>query len=311
MDAMAAGPGIGLTGVGPRSAGPASAGPGSAGPASAGPRSAEQGSIGQSLAGQSLAGWDLLSGVVAAYAGDLSAPVPFAAGLCRTCFGPAQAGGARCFQCRLHAECASGSLASVVVPVAYAVKGGPLARSLWLYKSSQADAVGARCALTALLLVFLREHGPCVWRQAGWAAPVRPAGPTHLAVVPSCRGRAGFHPLRSLAEPYLRLPWATLTARSGADADTRDLDPGRFTASGLDGARVLLLDDTWTTGASAQSATMALRRAGASAVAVVVLGRHLGPPRPDQVGLTATAFSADRCAVHVLGDAPAPERRSA
>jgi predicted amidophosphoribosyltransferase len=298
MDAMAAGHGIGLTGVGPRCAGPASAEQSSAEQGSAEQSSAEQGSIGQGLAG-----WDLLSGVVAAHAGALSAPVPFAAGLCRTCFGPAQAGGARCFQCRLHAECASGSLASVVVPVAYAVKGGPLARSLWLYKSSQAGAAAARCALTALLLVFLREHGPCVWREASWATPARTAGPTHLAVVPSCRGRTGFHPLRSLAEPYLRLPWATLTARSGADGDTRDLDPGRFAASGLDGARVLLLDDTWTTGASAQSATMALRRAGASAVAVVVLGRHLGPPRPGQVDLTAAAFSAGRCAVHVLGDA--------
>jgi hypothetical protein len=285
------------------------------------------------LGGRSLAGWDLLSGAVAAQAADLSAPVPFAAGLCRTCFGPAQSGRARCFQCRLHAECASGSLASVVVPVAYAAKGGPLARSLWLYKSGQAGPgpSAARRALTALLLVFLREHGPCVWREAGWAGPARAAGPTHLAVVPSCRGRTGSHPLRSLAEPYLRLPWATLTARPGADGDTRDLDPGRFTAAGLDpagldpagpnttgpnttrldraglggagrgGARVLLLDDTWTTGASAQSATMALRRAGASSVAVVVLGRHLGPPRPDQAGLTATAFSADRCAVHVPG----------
>jgi hypothetical protein len=279
------------------------AGEGSARRSLAGPSPA-----GSSLAGPSPAGWNLLSGAVAAQAGTLSAPAPFAAGLCRTCFGPAQPGGARCYQCRLHAECASGSLASVVVPVAYAVKGGPLARNLWLYKSGQPGADGAGRALTALLLVFLREHGPCVWRQAGWAGAARRAGPTHLAVVPSCRGRTGLHPIRSLAEPYLRLPWATLLARPGADGDTRDLDPGRFTAAGLDGAQVLLLDDTWTTGASVQSATMALRRAGASTVAVVVLGRHLGPSRPGQAGLTATAFSADRCAVHVQADAAVTER---
>jgi adenine/guanine phosphoribosyltransferase-like PRPP-binding protein len=37
---------------------------------------------------------------------------------------------------------------------------------------------------------------------------------------------------------------------------------------------VLLVDDTWTTGARAQSAAIALHDAGAARVAVVVLGRH-------------------------------------
>jgi hypothetical protein len=253
-------------------------------------------------AGRSAA-WDVLSSVGGGqWAGGkpgLTVPAPFAPGLCRTCFGPAQPGSARCFQCRLHAECAPGSLASVVVPVAYAAKGGPHARDLWLYKSSQAGAAAARRGLTVLLLVFLREHGPCVWQQAGGA------GPTHLAVVPSSRGRAGRHPLRSLAEPYLRLPWAALTSRPGGSGITRDLDPERFAAGPLPGARVLLLDDTWTTGASAQSATMALRRAGASAVAVVVLGRHLARPRPDQGALPTAAFSPRQCAIH----RPAAARR--
>ena len=107
-----------------------------------------------------------------------------------------------------------------------------------------------------------------------------PAGPTHVAVVPSNRGRAGVHPLRALAEPYLRLPWAALAARPGADGRTRDLDPDRFAVPRLDGARVLLLDDTWATGASVQSAAMTLRAAGAAAVAAVVLGRHLVRPGP-------------------------------
>lgn len=37
---------------------------------------------------------------------------------------------------------------------------------------------------------------------------------------------------------------------------------------------VLLIDDTWTTGGNAQSAALALRAAGASKVAVMVIGRH-------------------------------------
>ena len=43
------------------------------------------------------------------------------------------------------------------------------------------------------------------------------------------------------------------------------------------GRHVLLLDDTWTTGAHAQSAAAALRRAEARAVTVLVIARWLDP----------------------------------
>ena len=38
---------------------------------------------------------------------------------------------------------------------------------------------------------------------------------------------------------------------------------------------ILLIDDTWTTGASAQAAAAALKAAGAATVAVAVIGRHV------------------------------------
>lgn len=247
---------------------------------------------------------DLLGGAVAARAGPLLAPgavlvpvpgaVPGAVlglpGRCLTCYGPVRPGAARCYPCALHAECGAGSLASVVLPVAYAEKGGLHARRLWVYKSGRPEAAAAGQALALLLAAFLREHGPCAWRAAGWPGQ----GPTHAAVVPSCRGRAGPHPLRALAQPWLRLPWAGLAVGQGAREADRDLDPCRFRASRLDGARVLLLDDTWTTGASAQSAAMALRAAGACSVAVVVLGRHLARAAPPG----AAAFSLASCARH-------------
>jgi hypothetical protein len=43
---------------------------------------------------------------------------------------------------------------------------------------------------------------------------------------------------------------------------------------------VLLVDDTWVSGASAQSAAVALKAAGARRVALVVLGRHVDPADP-------------------------------
>ncbi len=124
-----------------------------------------------------------------------------------------------------------------------------------------------------LLLVFLRDHCSCAWRMAGGGAP------THLAVVPSTRGRPGPHPLHALTAPLLTRPWAELAlpVRSyPPDPDDRDLGLDRFILpSRLPGARVLLLDDTWTTGSRAQSAAAALKLAGATRVVVVVLGRHL------------------------------------
>jgi hypothetical protein len=247
---------------------------------------------------QRSAGWQLLRRGAGAQAPYLSAPRPGQPGLCASCLGPAGPGHARCYQCDLHLQCAAGSLADVVVPVAYARKGGPHARNLWLYKSGRPGAGQARAELRALLLVFLREHGPCLWRRAAMRAP------THLAVVPSGRGRPGPHPLRALIGPYLALPWAELTSRPGTGHPVRDLDPERFRAARQAAARVLLLDDTWTSGASAQSAAMALRLAGAQSVAVVVLGRHLSgdePPGPDGWPLSL-AFRSGLCAVH---DGPA------
>ncbi|MGA8465859.1 MAG: hypothetical protein WB688_16960, partial [Trebonia sp.] len=45
-------------------------------------------------------------------------------------------------------------------------------------------------------------------------------------------------------------------------------------------ADMLLVDDTWVSGASAQSAAAALKAAGARRVALVVIGRHVDPADP-------------------------------
>ena len=259
------------------------------------------------------AGWTELRALVRAQQKLLSAP-PAAgagprgagsrgAGFCLVCHGPPGLGSPLCFQCDLHHQCAGGSLAGVVVPVAFAVKGSPHAIQLWQYKSAGLPAaarVASATMLRALLLVFLRDHGPCVWRAADreWRAAGLDS-PTQLAVVPTGRGRPGTHPLRALIAPYLAMPWAELAARPGGE-EARDLDPDRFAATVRPGARVLLIDDTWTTGSSAQSAAMALRRAGARSVATVVLGRHVGLAAAERAGLRPAAmpYRPESCAVH-------------
>ena len=239
------------------------------------------------------AGWELLRALARAQPGLAGAPRP-GPGRCVTCHGPSRPGHARCFQCGRHAESAPGLLADTVVPAACAVKGSGFAQALWQYKSARGGAGPAQRALRALLLVFLHDHGPCVWRSAGMPPP------THVSVVPSGRGRPGRHPLAALITPYLALPAATLVTAGPADLGCRELDPGRFRATQpLPGAAVLLLDDTWTTGSTAQSAAVALRAAGARHVAVVVLGRHLSPGGPGSGG--GQRFRLEHCVVHRAG----------
>jgi hypothetical protein len=233
------------------------------------------------------AGWQRLRSQAGGQAPLLSAPPPAAAGLCGSCRTPVRSGRTSCYRCDKYRECLPGLLPDVVVPIAYAAKGSHHATNLWRYKSDGPGAEAARAALRALLLVFLRDHGRCVWRRAG--VP----GPSHVAVVPSCRGRPGPHPLQAMTAPYLALPWIRWVHLSAADGSAAlDPDPRRFRPERIAGASVLLLDDTWTSGASATSAAAALRLAGARSVAVVLLGRHLDAAVP------AMPYRSQLCAVH-------------
>ena len=223
-----------------------------------------------------------------------SRPWATAVPTCVVCRGPVRPGFARCYQCERHDVLGHGLLADAVVPVSYAVKGTALAEALWRYKSCSAPGGPARRCLLALLLTFLIDHGSCVWREAAMAPPDR------LAVVPTGYGRPGPHPLLRLASPYLRLPLAPLAIRPGRQG--RDLDVHRFRAGLVpDGGGVLLLDDSWVSGASAQSASAALKLAGAGRVAIVVLGRHLSPADPRAgpliARLTPAPYDPSACAV--------------
>jgi hypothetical protein len=214
---------------------------------------------------------------------------------CAVCRGPARPGYARCYQCGRHELIGPGLLADAVVPICYAVKGTAFAGALWRYKSLPAPSRPARMWLLALLLAFLHDHGSCVWCCAGMPPPTR------LAVVPTGSGRPGPHPLLEMASRYLRLPVTPLAIRPGSQG--RDLDVDRFRAgSSATGASVLLIDDTWVSGASAQAAAAALKLAGASHVAVVVLGRHVNPADPLAAalaaGLAPAPYDRSACAVH-------------
>ncbi len=269
-------------------------------------------------------------------------PAVDAAADCAVCRGPVRPGFTRCYQCDRHDSLAGGLLADVVVPVAYAIKGTAFADDLaryksWLAPAARAPAALARASILSLLLTFLTDHAPCIWPPAGlspsrlpaaaqhpsrrppgllavgWRAGPQPPGlpavaqragprpPSLLAVVPTGAGRPGPHPLLDLVSPYLRRPNCPLALRPGHQG--RDLDLDRFEVLGRPaGASVLLLDDTWVSGASAQSAAAALKLAGARHVTVVVLGRHVNPADPASAALLASLrparYDPSICAVH-------------
>jgi hypothetical protein len=184
---------------------------------------------------------------------------------------------------------AGGLLADAVALIGYAVKGGDLARDLRVYKSVRADAAAARDRLGRMLRAFLDAHGSPVWRAAGMAAV-----PAALAVVPSGQGRPGDHPLLGVAAAAgLRLPQVRLLVRPEGAARGRFVSTEWLSARGdVAGRDVLLLDDTWVSGASAQSAAATLKLAGAARVAVVVLGRHFDPADPRSADFVRSLASA-------------------
>jgi len=200
----------------------------------------------------------------------LLAPRP-GPGLCRDCYTPVPDGDESCRACREHEH----HLAAFA-PIAYSVAHESLHREIAAYKRDADPSVDVAVRhLTLLLDRFLRAHERCLAAAAGVD------GFELVCTVPSgSRRRAGVaHPLEHIVGERLA-PCAgryrPLLRRSSLPVTPRRFDARRFVAIGpLAGESVLLIDDMWTTGASAQSAAAALHLAGAGTVAAVVIGRHV------------------------------------
>jgi hypothetical protein len=189
--------------------------------------------------------------------------------VCTTCFNLTD-GYTRCYACANQA-----SLIDVVAPISYSVAHEQLHHALASYKrltGEVARRIGIQ--LAAVLWRYLDAHEPC----AAGAADVE-RFPIVTTVPSGDRARDDRHPLRWIVGELVgqtRERHERLLRRSAVDVETRAFDGGKYAAlRSLNGEPVLLIDDTWTTGANAQSAAAALRAAGAGPVAAVVIGRHV------------------------------------
>ena len=190
-------------------------------------------------------------------------------GVCTTCFNFTD-GYTRCYACD-HGR----PVLDAVAPISYSVAREQLHHALASYKRLDGEVarrLGA--SLAAILWRFLADHEACLAHAAGTDRF------EIVTIVPSGdRRRDERHPLRWIVGELVgptRDRHERLLRRSDAEVAPRSFSPKKFVAARpIEGRSVLLIDDTWTTGASAQSAAAALKAAGAGPTASVVIGRHL------------------------------------
>jgi predicted amidophosphoribosyltransferase len=172
----------------------------------------------------------------------------------------------------------------IVVPVALCRTGDPLHAVLRGYKDARVVAARRhfRTSLGAHLGRFLSTHDRCITEAAGSAWDSVAIVPS-AARPPRARARVGAHAVdHPLGEVVRSVPCLSglgrVDMRTGrGTADHLAPSPDAFeVGDGARGRRVLLLDDTWVTGARARSAAASLHDAGAHVVAVVVAGRSVG-----------------------------------
>jgi predicted amidophosphoribosyltransferase len=223
-------------------------------------------------------------------------------GICPICWTFVDPGHQRCYPCAFQPE----NLAAVV-PITYSEHLGQIHTALRNYKDGPSPTIRRNAAirLAAILWRFLDEHEPCVARAAGVGAfdvvTIVPSSSPKRDAHSSFRELTGW--IRPVGSRMQRLLEPT------GRVEGREFDADRFRPiGGLSGESVLLLDDTWTTGGHARSASEALLAAGASAVALVVIGRHIRPEYEPREGSGETcgklleslpeAFDWNSCAVH-------------
>ena len=192
---------------------------------------------------------------------------------CRVCAAPV-GGFDRCWRCEQARHIVG--VADVVVPLMYAIAGTPSGALVRDYKNHPVRRVRERHSAVAKELVWLgiSRHERCIGRATG--PPV-----SRRLVIPSLTSRPGQHPFLQLARAMDAVSDAVALVPA-PDARCDRVINDKFVlqpATRLDGQHVLILDDVWTTGSNAQSAALAVRRAGAAAVSVMVVGRWLSPDR--------------------------------
>jgi hypothetical protein len=221
--------------------------------------------------------------------GYLRNPIRETGVTCAVCTTPVE-GFDRCFVCQ-SAYGATSGLADLVMPLTYGIAGAQSGFLLRAYKDNPDARVRQQQGLVINWLLYLAilVHEGCIGRRVGLAVARRLA-------VPSVRGRVGVHPFEVITRQMNATRESPRLAVSQVETGERVVSVDKFALdpeTDLTGQHVLILDDTWTTGANAHSAVLAARRAGAAAVSLMVVGRWLRPEFSHNAQFIKTRLARD------------------
>lgn len=233
-------------------------------------------------------------------------------GVCRICHGWSSAY-PTCWACHRTAQAFDGLPLPKVLPLALAARNGPLAVALWNYKNGATalERWDGTIQLRGLLMSMSARHESCLATASGVESF------DLIAWIPSLGRTTADHPLRQLVLQNQQLgPRLADVLSIRATYAKHVFDPNRYeVASAVSGSRCLIIDDTWTTGASALAASLAVMRGGALCSSVAVVGRHFDPQFKDNriyfEHANSLAWSSKYCAIcddRPLADPALPSR---
>lgn len=182
---------------------------------------------------------------------------------CKICAGIPGSGYSTCYACSQRPVTVTRPLGLVT----YTWPKGQAGQTMRAYK---ANGDTAHDLMTSLVAYATVAHWPCIETHTG-------STPDGWACVPSLSGRSGPHPLEEIVSKFMRsVPNVAITP-GPVRGNARSFDPNHFAVQTTSARHVLLIDDTWTTGAHLQSAAAALQKVGVEKVTGLVMARWLEP----------------------------------
>lgn len=215
--------------------------------------------------------------VAAPYENFLVRVPPGGEGVCSVCHSAVDGGYPTCYPRNEARKELGAGTADVTAFVSMAPRGEQMARELISYKDERLPSSQRNrhvIGLGAVLWKWLGLHERCLAQQFdGLPFDV-------ITTVPSTSGR-DEHPLRHVVAGVVTgsdARYEDLLSLKRTDLGQRAQSDERYAVTGdVSGRVVLVVDDTWTTGAHAQSASAAVKAAGARGVAVLAIGRWINP----------------------------------
>lgn len=231
-------------------------------------------------------------------------------GVCRFCRGPTQPGYGRCFCCATVAAQLGMPLVPVVSMTTYRL-GDEMHQTLRRYKDDPSASTRRRAVdrCVAMLAVFVDGHRTGIEAQSGGAWDT-------VVTVPSST-TPGRSPVDAVVSEVGSLAVAHRHVLVRGPGRLDHLHPSRsgfvvdprIDRATLGRRRALVVDDSYTTGARAQSAATALRLVGMRVGAILALGRVIAPRSCPWHAAFWADYAGDRASGHKVGcTAPGWER---